>query len=70
MSLEIPNFYVCSLAERFIRGENCLEWLQDLQRALRRDDDAIREVACKVGRPPGSLSPPTALMLTLLPRLL
>ncbi|CAM9181854.1 unnamed protein product [Hapterophycus canaliculatus] len=30
--------------QRFVRGENCLEWLQDLQRALRRDDDNTREI--------------------------
>ncbi|CAM9262579.1 unnamed protein product [Choristocarpus tenellus] len=30
--------------ERFVRGENCLEWLQDLQRALRRDDDQTRDI--------------------------
>ena len=38
-----------SLVERFIRGENCLEWLQDLQRALRRDDEATRSVAIRLG---------------------
>jgi timeless len=38
-----------SLVERFIRGENCLEWLQDLQRALRRDDEATRAVAIRLG---------------------
>lgn len=37
------------MIERFIRGENCLEWLQDMQRALRRDDDATRDIACKLG---------------------
>ncbi len=26
-----------------------MEWLQDMQRALRRDDDATREIACKLG---------------------
>eukprot|EP00903_Cladosiphon_okamuranus_P017376 g16007.t1 len=30
--------------QRFVRGENCLEWLQDLQRALRRDDENTREI--------------------------
>jgi hypothetical protein len=39
-----------SLIERFIRGENCLEWLQDLQRALRRDDDLHRAIAVKVSK--------------------
>lgn len=38
-----------SLVERFIRGENCLEWLQDLQRALRRDDEATRAVSIRLG---------------------
>ncbi|KAG5176771.1 hypothetical protein JKP88DRAFT_334503 [Tribonema minus] len=33
-----------AVVEKFVRGENCLEWLQDLQRALRRDLDATRDV--------------------------
>ena len=38
------------VCERFIRGENCLEWLQDLQRVLRRDDEMIRECALTIGK--------------------
>eukprot|EP00752_Nemacystus_decipiens_P001460 g1436.t1 len=30
--------------QRFVRGEYCLQWLQDLQRALRRDDENTREI--------------------------
>lgn len=37
-----------SFKESFIRGDDCLQWLQDLQRAMRRDDDNTREVAIKV----------------------
>jgi hypothetical protein len=40
-----------SLEERFLRGENCLEWLQDLQRTLRRDDENTRDIAIKVSLP-------------------
>ena len=33
----------------FVRGEDCVAWLQDLQRALRRDDGDARAVRTTVG---------------------
>ena len=35
--------------ESFVRGEDCVAWLQDLQRALRRDDGDARAVRTTVG---------------------
>ena len=44
----------------FVPVTDCLNWLQDLQRALRRDDDTYRPVCLLLGRwgvvsPKGSL---------------
>jgi len=35
--------------ESFVKGEDCVSWLQDLQRALRRDDGDARAVRTTVG---------------------
>lgn len=35
--------------ERLVPVTDCLLWLQDLQRALRRDDDAHRSIALLIG---------------------
>jgi timeless len=35
--------------ERLVPVTDCLLWLQDLQRALRRDDDAHRSIALVIG---------------------
>ena len=34
---------------KFVPVTDCLQWLQDLQRALRRDDDAVRSICLLVG---------------------
>ena len=35
---------------KFLRGEDCIEWIHDLQRAIRRDDHRNKWVALKLGQ--------------------
>lgn len=34
---------------KFVRSEDCVAWIHDLQRAIRRDDAATQHIALKLG---------------------
>lgn len=42
---ELPDGTV---AVRFIRGKECLQWLQDLQRAIRQDNESTRDICIQL----------------------
>jgi hypothetical protein len=49
MLLVVQNLGTYDVAGEFIRGEDCVQWLGDLQKSLSRDENDLRHVANILG---------------------